>query len=613
MRHLILFVLLLPFMLLAQLPLHVSGQFNSENRILRLGDEAQRHLFIKEKGNLDLPEFGYFLELSEPDAKKLGQSYIGVIFLNELDNQDIASNYDQVTIHLEILPIGNDQQIYYCKNFNYFNLSNHLTEETKVLPRSNFRKNFFLNPTKKDTISWNDVTTYQYLRHTKEWISKLNSQQEVVVEYTGYAERTDGSEITRLSYESESMAKLARQQLHYVENLMSPLFPPSADSGSQLQWQKWFDSTIAINNTVVVCNARNWNETLNSRDFGIFNTDAITNVIYRMEQVPGYEDYSNQQVLAFNAKSTNFYRRNIYSDKQQQANSAELFECINDTIYLLNQYFKWAKFKLGADKGKENRWYEFLQEKSILPDAMLSNGQRYYVDQSYTTVDFIFVAIHEEKTKAVFLLCIETQTGKVVSMVELEVALKKTKLKYANPMQVIRVTNGNKNHNDFILSLKSDTSNFILKLNSKLEVVAASQLEPIKTDFTVIQKDNTTLLVILNDYNIRTLILDEKLNLINSIVNQLPDGYSENALFVEDGYNIRTIVKYDDALYSGIKSAIINKDFKISTTKCVYTFAPIEEKSENTALKLQYLTKTNGKWYVFFKQEDQLRVLEVPY
>ncbi len=603
--------LLFPLALLAQKTIKVSGRFNSENCVIRLGDEAGRHLFVQEKGNLDLPEFAYFLELSDLDAKRMGQSYIGVVFLNEMDAQNIASNYDKTTIFLELIQIANDPQMYYSKNFNYFNLSNHLTKETKVLPRDDFRKNFFLNPNIKDTISWNSVTTYQYLRHTKEWIAKLSSQQKVTVEYTGFAERTDGSEETMFNYEVEPMSKLARQQLHYVENLMLPLSPPDSDTGSQMQWQKWFDKIITFNNTPVNCNLRQWDIELTNRDFGIFNTDPISNTIYRMEQVPGYEYYTNQQVLAFDMKNAKSYRRNIYSDNQQQANSAELFECIQDTIYLLNQYFKWSKFKLGADKGKQNLCYEFLQEKSILPDTMLSNGQRYYVDQSYSTVDFMFMAIHEEKTKAVFLLCIETKNGKVISIVDLEAVLKNTKLKYMRPLQVIRVTYGNKNHNDFILSLKSDTSQFILKLNSKLELVVASQLEKIKEDYTIIQKDKATLLLILKDYAIRTMVLDEKLNPVNVILDELPDGYSENALFMEDGENIRVIVKYDDAFFSGIKSAIINKDLKISPTKCVYTFAPIEEKSEDNSIKLQYLTKANGRWYVFFKQEDRLHFVEL--
>jgi hypothetical protein len=589
----------------------VTGQFDSDNSVIHLGEEARRYLFVQEKGDLDLPEFGYYFFLSDLDAKKLGQPYIGVILLNELNEQDIASNYDKAKIHLELIPMAGDKPMYYSKNINYFNLSNHLSKETKVLPRTDFRKNFFINPSLKDTISWSEVTTYQYLRHTKEWIAKLNSQQKVIVEYTGYAERTDGSEMTILNYEAETMSKLARQQLHYVENLMAPLSPPSSDSGTQIQWQKWFNSTIAFNNKVTSCNTRNWNIELTYRDFGIFNSDPFSNMAYRIEQVPGYTDYSDQQVVAFDLKNTKSFRRNIYSESQQQANSAELFECINDTIYLVNQYFMWSKFKLGADKGSERRAYEFLQAQSILPPTMLSKGQRYYFDQSYSTADYMFLVVHEEKTGAVFLISLETKTGKMMGIVPLDDIMGKSKLSYSGSLVVNRMSYGNKHHNDFVIAIKNESKQFILKLNAKLDLIAMAQMAFVNEAITVIQKEKMTLFVSSTNYAIRTMVLDEQLNLVNSKLDILPDGYSESALFSEDGENVRVIMKYDDAFFSGIKSAIINKDFEISATKCVYSYAPMEEKSDENTINLQYLTKANGKWFVFFKMENQLNFAEI--
>lgn len=138
----------------------LSGFFKENYRSVRLSKEVNRLLFIKTKGHFKLPPFGTgnFLNLTKEDAVKTGFNDIVVI---PLYDGIFQSDRDKVTLELVQLSI-NEPTVFY-------------TKKNDVDKGISYNKKIFVNPTLKDTVSWDEITNSD-LHYTKQWIDNLTKK-----------------------------------------------------------------------------------------------------------------------------------------------------------------------------------------------------------------------------------------------------------------------------------------------------------------------------------------------------------------------------------------------------------------------------------------------------
>ncbi len=220
-------LLMLTVNLNAQNSITVSGLFKEGDSrlIVQLGKEANKLLFSKTKGNLFYTEFGNYMELSSADAQKLKTDRIIVISLTGWMKQ---SNKDTVIITLFPL-CENRPEIYYTKENT---VNNHIT----------IRNDFFENPSKTDTLKWEELNDYRLFYNTRKWIENLDNSREVTVESQIYKSLTDGTCTGGKEYKKMPIKELAKVKLRNIYWLFGKEI---GREWNKEQWLNWFDTLMS--------------------------------------------------------------------------------------------------------------------------------------------------------------------------------------------------------------------------------------------------------------------------------------------------------------------------------------------------------------------------------
>ena len=118
----------------------ISAVSNPQYRTFNISEAIKRLLLIRFKGNLTLPENGYFIDLGENDAKRIGVKTIAYI---PLDGETYFED-EPKKIKTTVEQLSPDTYLFYSKKN---------TTRTSTL-----RKDFFQNPSLQDTIPYSEVT-----------------------------------------------------------------------------------------------------------------------------------------------------------------------------------------------------------------------------------------------------------------------------------------------------------------------------------------------------------------------------------------------------------------------------------------------------------------------
>lgn len=576
----------------AQNAMTLSGFFKENYRTVRLSKEVERLLFIKMKGHLQLPpyDYGYFLNLTKEDAAKTGFNDIVVI---PLYDGIFQSDKDKVTLELVQLSI-NEPTVFY-------------TKKNDVDKGISYNKKIFVNPTLKDTVSWDEITNSD-LHYTKQWTDNLNNEKEVTLKsYILY--ETDRGGGRDVQFSKIKMKELAKERLHRVSNL----FDEVNKNWTKKEWQNWFETTINYQEPALKdCNPNNYNiSKIYKYDESytmLYGADNSTNKIFGIQSLPYNVDrFKDRQMVIIDSLKYNKY--DYYHENQKQIHNVRAFESQNNNLYFIDFYanWSWLEFDLAKDQ------YIFKKKKEIALPEITGKRTDYSVSHLQTNENLMYAVITNEKSKEFYVASINTQTGETLRVKSLMDLLASTGVNFTAKTEIVHLKYGLKTSTDFVFGIKQGDEYFLIKTDAELANVkqikttnAISGATLFVSDKTVdvLKSDNGVLQKIAFDADLKTM-LNNKRKVIENWY------YDEDGVVVYDGLNYKVFAPYRLSQHSGINLLTFNDQLETIKKQCVYQFLPLEEPEYNNMIHLQYATKLNSDWWLLFRHEDTLRYAKV--
>ena len=573
----------------------IRAKTNPNYNTFEVSDVIKRLLFIKFKGNILLPERGFYLDLSPKDAKKLNLKTIVYIPLNG----DEFFGDEPISVNLKVSKLSeNSKDIFYSEPDKFGN--------------SIINKNFFINPSKKTIISRDNLYYSENLEFTKQWIDMLGNKTKVIVRGQGCAERTDGEYTNFHTSSEEKLGDLALEKLHYVTNLFTETNP----DWSKKKWQQWFANLMAFKEPKhESCNNEVWNmeRYFNPSFFnsGRYNTDNSNKTIGIVEALPFYDEYKNQQFIFFDLKQNKSFVYDLHTTDQPFKESVSNFVFDKKQLFILTESFKWFKFIYNKPKNI----FEKVASNEILPKDFIKEKERIYITDSYYNNDIYFVVFSkkQEDINQYFVASFKTQTGELIALKSISKVIENTAISSLNDFKFEKLNYCNTDQNYLVLALKNkETKNgYFLKLNPNLEDTKTIKSE-IKLDWKeYILTTDTEIVHVRNEYNNlqRYFYSNNLSNFIKNITTEIESDVNllDNNYIVKDGKNIRVIAEYQGAFNNGLKQEKINIYGNKFEESCVYFEIPVEEINSENEKKLFYVSPNNkGSFTVFFKDNDVL-------
>ena len=577
----------------------VTGQFKSNYRVVQLSSAMEKLLFVLNKGDIYLPENGFFLQLSPKDAKRLGKDYILLIPLFP-DRGSLLYNYDQ-DFTFEIIAVPGVENCYYTKNVSFFNTHNKdkIASENDRYPASIFNK-----PTLNDTIEWAIFTDYRDLRDLPQWIDHLDNKQQVIVHYVGCAETPDGG-LAIHDYKPTAVADLARERLNDVRNKMESLGPPQEDAQRE-QWKTWLDnlSRLYPKDRFLKEGTKEWTKTFKENTNGLFALDETNGKIIRLHPQPDYLNFKDQQLLLINPSDSSIQVSTIASPQQPNAQEFFDFRVENGALFTINKLFQWGHY-IAEPANVKNIFYKERASRKLLSEV-----RDMIIDRCYMTQEYSYILYHKDRTVNYEMLCINSRTGAIIAQKSLdrfltEAHITKGKIEYL-PFATMNRTTEN-----FPLLFKLNGVVYHISLNNKLMPVETAKLPtnlPWHPSFLSVDKHAFYFDKVDNELQFYPVDHRESMPSV-----KLADQVFDRFILVPDGDNFRFFYEYGDAFTHGIRTILINgATFKQEgEAELVYSYVPLEtESSDNTPNNLKAF-KIGKKWIVTFMLEQELIVTEI--
>lgn len=574
----------------------VTGRFKSDYRVVQLSFAMERLLFVLNKGNIYLPESGFFLQLNQADAKRLGTKDILLIPLFP-DRGNLFYNYDR-DFTFEIIAVPGIKDCYYSKNASFFNAHNKDKIEHNPYPASIFDRS---NLT--DTIEWTKFIDDRDLRDVPRWIEKLDSKHKVMVHYVGCAKTSDGGE-TIHDYRPTVLADLAKARLRYLSNTMEPLGVPTEDASKQV-WQNWLDSVIRIDPGGQLAKGAKkvWTRKLAENTKALSALDQTKGKIIRLHPQPDYLNFKDQQLLSINPADSSIQVGKIASP--QQPNAAEFvdFRVENGTLFSINKQFRWGQYS-AEPSNEKTTFYKERASKKLLPMA----GDM-IIDHTYMTPEHSYILYHKDRTANYEMLCVNSKTGTIIAQKTVDKLLAEAHIAKGK-IEYLPAATMNSTSPDFPLLFKLNEVIYHLSLNAKLVPVETVKL-PANLPWypSYLSADKQTFYFDKVDNELYFFPIGQKES-IPSI--KLKDQLFDRYIMLPDGDNFRFFYEYGDAFTHGIETILINSStFKQEgEAEVIYAYVQLEnESSENTPNDLNAF-KIGDKWLVSFMLEQELMVIE---
>ncbi len=609
MPYLLIFIFLglLNSFMFAKESITVSGRFKDENRVINVSKEAQRLLFIKTKGNLVVPQRGFFLILSPASAKALGQDYIIIIPLDD-DRQNVFYTDSKKDLSFQVQQLHPDEpSVFYTVNNDFSN-------------RDGLKKDFFTHPQPTDVLQWHSITNYEYISHVKEWIDALESNESITVESQIYYEKgfeergkdksLSSSNTRQTTKQLMPLREIAKYRLHAVHLL----FPQTdEEKWNRHQWLAWYENTLNIQpQSYTTCNPKTWNRETNYHEgfsnSALYATDKTSHRVFRLEKVPNYEEFKNQQLLIFDMEDETYYNYDIYSKDHPYATSFTLLHVENNILYAITENMRWYRYEYD----KKSDQYRITKEVKLLPkEAYEQKKQWRNIRQAYHDGKTMYLLFQSEDEKENFLLSVDATTGENIHRQPLKNVLANSKIDMNSKTSFCTIHYAGQLHPDFYFCMSNHQNDafYLLQTNASLESVKSIKISRDEA-YGWVMADETAVYTI-DDY--------EENMLVRTYARDLSQKLSQYQLSTPQSSGHGWIAKSSEnvAVYRQerglISTSIVKYEFNPSLTKelkkvCVYKHLPVEEITSETELKFFYASPiAHQNWLVFLKDGDTLR------
>lgn len=579
-----------------QTAIKVTGQFKDNYQVPEVSRALQRLLFVLENADMVLPERGYYLHLSNQDAKKMGTEDILLIPLSD-NSADIYYTYDK-NFSFDIYPIPGLEDSYYTKYSKQ--------EQDDIKANQPYPESIFTSASLRDTLEWGNFLVYEDQRDIAKWINKLDSKEQIVMHNIGCAETTTGY-LTLHSYDKMTLSELAAKRLENTSNAMEELGAPQ-EGATKAQWKKWIDSVqnLDIYSIIPTDNKNHYSIEFNEANSeNIYGLDETLQKITRLNVQANFLNFKDQQVVSFDVKNKNLSVGNIFSPKQRDASYFVRTYVNNDTLYTVNKYFNWAKYV--REKTDTSDFYKLLASSVLLkgavkPAAKYSDDVNFFIDHSWCNDQLTYLLYHKGNTRQYSMMVLITQTGRVISEKSLNEEL-------GNPKELehLPFSYDQENTNGFAILMKVNGIARHLRFNLDLTklgdvnlgnnfrwypryVNAVGRVAGTGKEFYYDEEDGFLEIYSLEGTAMKTISIN------------LPDHVYDHILMMQDGTNFRLFYEYGDAFAHGIKTVLLdgNTFQLLAAPQPVYSAVQAEtESSENTPADLNVFRLQN-KWVVCF-------------
>jgi hypothetical protein len=575
-----------------------KGQFRENYRTIPLNETIKNSLFVLEKGNLILPETGFFLNLSEEDAKKLGTSDVLIIPIVS-NGSGINYQYNK-DFKFELISIPEVENVYYSKKYEYKmeNGTEVIVDETTH--GKAYKESIFERPSVKDIVDWSEFTYHEDFRDIQKWIGKLNSQEEVTVRSQKIYERSDGGSSDG-DLEKRTLAELARHKLDYVENHFK-IFGKSKHTATQEDWQKWIDDflTSKISDKIVRPNNNFYQIKFKESVYSYWIKDSSAEKLIKISSQINYSNFNDQQIISFNPKKLTFSEGKIYNTEQNEAKDFVGFYAHQDIITTINNDFIFAKYKF-VEKGKDEKdFYKQIEIKNLKPSLEKFNEkkkkQEYIIKRAKLTKDFLYILYHEKDKTDYHLICFDAHNGKVLVRENLNEVLR------SRILEIVPFKEFDPNNQYFTLLISTNDGVHHLKLNEDLVNLQDRHLE---TNYYwhpyFYQNENDSFYFQISDQALKFKIInDDGIKNISTAITGIISGEEFSLLKVGD--NFRIFYGFKDSFVQGIRTILLDgKTFQqIGSPTTIFSEIPVEtSKYENRPAQLNAFFM-NDEYYVCY-------------
>ena len=575
----------------------VTGQFRENYRTVFLNNTIQNLLFVLEKGNLVMPERGYFLNLSEEDAKKLGAS--DVLIIPIVSNRSGIYHQYNKNFKFELIPIPENEHTYYSKKYEYKmeNGIKVIVDETS--DGKAYKESIFENPSVKDTIDWSEFTYRDDFRDTQKWISKLNSQEKVTLR-TEILKDGNGAENSNEYFEKIPLTKLVKQKLQYIESHFR-IFGQSIYTATQEDWQKWIDDFLAtkISEKIVKPNENFYQIKFKESVYSYWTKDSGAEKLIKISSQINYSNFNDQQIISFNPKKLTFSEGKIYNTDQIEAKDFVSFYAHQDTITTINKDFILAKYKF-VEKGKDEKdFYKQIEIKNLKPSLEKYNEkkkkQEFIIKRAKLTKNFLYILYHEKDKKDYYLICFDAHSGKVLARENLNEALR------SRIIEIVPFKKFDSDNQNFTLLISTNNGVHHLKFNDDLVNLQDRHLE---TNYYwhpyFYENENNSFYFQIPEQALNFKIIND--DGIKNVSTPIAGIYTGEFAFLKVGENFRIFYSFQDSFVQGIKTILLDgKTFQqIESPTTIFSEIQAEtSKYENRPAQLNAFFM-NNEYYVCY-------------
>ncbi|WP_026976800.1 hypothetical protein [Flavobacterium tegetincola] len=575
----------------AQQSTELSGYFKENYRTIQLSNQAKRLLFVKTKGDVIIPEWGYYLNLTPADAEKLGLKDILVIATN-------GENY-----------VPSDTKLQKINAMSLSNLEPYIFIDKHKEIASNQKLIAILkHPKKTDTLNYNSIYNHSDFRLTKQWIDVVDHTDSIIVKGVMYISLSSGECISEPVYDLTPINKLAKDALHYVENLFDL---GNTEDWNKAQWQNWYEKTMSEKTDVETL--KNTNSFVFPNNFrqdqskmAIYGKDDVGKKILAVEALRYNVDYfEGHQIISWdndNAKKSDYYRTD-----QKQLFMIDAFKSMADDLFVLGKYNNWAHLKYDKNTAQYNIQKQFTIE---IPDRLNLKGEN-EISSVQMGEDLSYVILKNKISKSFFIVAIKTVTGEVLFAKKLTELLPMVKEK---DLSFVYLKYGTEIPDGFIFGIRENKKYHLVKISANLSeaktIETTSMIQNAtaffnKNNFDIINSEDGFLKKISFDTS-----LSHKLSEIQ-VVDFKDKYYDEDGIISFDGANYQAFFPFSLPFYSGIKMHTINHQFKPIQEQTVHQFLQVEEPMDDNMVHLLYASKLENQFWLFLKVGTDLHYVKI--
>ncbi|WP_165953170.1 hypothetical protein [Pedobacter changchengzhani] len=571
----------------AQESAELNGYFKESYRTVQLSKQTQRVLFVKTKGNVIIPRSAYYLNLLPADAEKLGLKDILVI-------SDSGKDYVQSDTKLQKV---NVMRLSNLENDLFIDVSKKKALDEKMI-------SVLKNPKKTDTLQYNSFYNDNDFGLTKLWIDAVDNNDSITLESVMEIELSNGENISQPTYSLIPINKMAKDALHYVENLFDL---GETEDWTKTQWQNWYAKTLnekldvePLKNNKTVTISDNFkgsfpNVALYGRNDSSQKILAVETLRYNID------DFEGHQIIQWdNAK---VHKSDYFRPDQKQLFRIDGFKSMGDDLFVIGKSNTWTHLKLDANPQQYN-----IQKQLIiaLPETLNVKGEN-EISLVQMGEKLSYVILKNNKSESFIVVTLNTITGEVLFAKKLTALLPMVKEKN---LSFVYLKYGTEIPGGFLFGIREDKAYHLVKASVNLsEVKVMETTSMIQNSTAFVQGNKLDIINVLDGFLRRISYdasLDRKLNELQ-VVDFKDKYYDEDGTITLDGKNYQVFFPYHFPLQSGVKMHTLNDQFKLIKSQSVFYFLQVEEPMDDNMLHLLYASKLENNFWLFFKMGNDLR------